>query len=384
MARYAVLGASLMGRVVAKDLLESEPESRVTLMDLDPARLDEVVRLLANPRLVTRMLDVTVRAGAIELLRDHEVVIGALPHARSLQAIEASIGARVPFVDLVGSKPELRRALDGAASEAGVLVIPGLGVAPGLSNVLVARGMARLDETKDAVIYVGGIPKERTPPLEYQTVYSLVSMFGIFLRPAQLWRKGEKVAAEPLSDLEILDFPLPIGRLEAFNTDGLASLTLTVSPRIRDRLVEKTLRYPGFAEKVKFLLDCGLLDSKPVQVGNATVVPRDVLIHQLDKKLSLGPQGDILVMRVVVKGTSEGREVTHTFDLVDFMDPVTGDTAMARTTCFPATIAARMIASGKIQERGVRFPEEIFAGNLGDLLLSELLARGVSINHSEE
>jgi len=384
MTRYAVLGASLMGRVVAKDLLESEPEARVTLMDLNPARLYEVAGLLANPRLVTRMLDVTVREGAIELLRDHDVAIGALPHARSLQAIEASIGAGVSFVDLVGSKPELRKALDGTASEARVLVVPGLGVAPGLSNVLVARGMARLHETKEAVIYVGGIPKERRPPLEYQTVYSLVSMFGIFLRPAQLWQNGKRVAAEPLSDVEFLDFPLPVGRLEAFNTDGLASLVLTVSHRIQDRLVEKTLRYPGFAEKVKFLLDCGLLEAEPVQVGNATVVPRDVLIHQLDQKLSLGPQGDILVMRVVVKGTSGGSEVTHTFDLVDFMDPVTGETAMARTTCYPATIAARMIASGKIRERGVRFPEELFAGGLGDLLLSELKARGVSVNHAAE
>lgn len=381
MIRYAVLGASLMGRVAAKDLLETEPDARVTLLDLDGELLREVSDVLPTPRLVTQPLDVTDREQAVEALQGHSVAIGALPHARSLQAIEAAIDAGVSLVDLVGSRPELRKAMDEAAEEAGILVVPGLGVAPGLSNVLVARGMKCLDETHDAVIYVGGIPMERTAPLEYQTVYSLVSMFGAYLRPAQVWAEGVRTTVEPLSGLEILEFPPPVGALEAFYTDGLASLVLTVAHRVRNRLEEKTLRYPGFAEKVRFLLECGLLDGEPIRVGGATVVPKDVLIHQLGSKLVLGPEGDILVMRVVVKGRSSGGEVTHTFELVDFMDPLTGDTAMARTTCYPATIAARLLAAGAIPERGVKFPEELFAGALGDVLLSELEVRRVNVSH---
>jgi saccharopine dehydrogenase-like NADP-dependent oxidoreductase len=61
------------------------------------------------------------------------------------------------------------------------------------------------------------------------------------------------------------------------------------------------------------------------------------------------------------------------------MDPESGDTAMARTTGFPATCAARMVAGGAIAERGVRFPEELFVGALGDRLLGELEARGVRV-----
>jgi len=382
MNTYAVLGASMMGRVAAKDLLTTEPDARVTLLDIDPRLLEEVAGDLSSPRLLPLELDVADRERAIQALRGHVAAVGALPHARSLDAVEASIDAGVSFVDLVGSKPELRRALDRKARDAGVLVVPGLGVAPGLSNVLVARGMAALDETRDAVIYVGGIPMERTPPLEYQTVYSLVSMFGAYLRPAQIWVDGEMTTAEPLTGVEILEFAPPIGPLEAFYTDGLASLVLTVPHRIRGSLSEKTLRYPGFAEKVKVLKDCGILDAESVQVGGVSVVPRDVLVHQLGSTLDLGPQGDILAMRVVVVGASAGQEVSHTFELVDFMDPATGDTAMARTTAFPATIATRMIARGEITERGVRFPEELFAEGLGDHLFEELEERGVRVSHA--
>jgi len=68
---------------------------------------------------------------------------------------------------------------------------------------------------------------------------------------------------------------------------------------------------------------------------------------------------------------------------VDHKDPETGYTAMARTTGFPAAIAARMISSGEIPERGVHFPEELFGGDRGDHLLRELGERGVVVTHVE-
>jgi saccharopine dehydrogenase-like NADP-dependent oxidoreductase len=66
------------------------------------------------------------------------------------------------------------------------------------------------------------------------------------------------------------------------------------------------------------------------------------------------------------------------------MDEVTGHTAMARTTGFTATVAARLIAAGRIHQSGVRFPEQLFVGGLGDALLSGLEERGVVVAHSVE
>ncbi len=389
MNKYAVLGASLMGRFAAKELLRSEPDARVTLLDLDEGMLEETGGLLARDawvgqRLATARVDVQDIDQTGNALSGHDAAIGALPHACALDALKAAIHAGVSTVDLVGSKPELRRELDRSARDAGVLIVPGLGVAPGLSNVLVGRGVERLDQAHEAVIYVGGIPLEPTPPLQYQTVYSLVSMFNIFLRPAQIWKNGAWTTAQPLSGLEHLDFPPPIGTLEAFYTDGLASLVLTMPGRIRDSLEEKTLRYPGFADKVRLLNECGLLDTEPVRVGEVEVAPRDLLLHQLAPRLRLGPKGDILVMRVVVRGKRGGGPCTHVFELVDYQNPASGDTAMARTTGFPATIAARMMAGGTMTETGVRFAEELFSGALGDQLVADLARRGVRITHESD
>lgn len=382
MKRYAVLGAGLMGQAIAKDLLETEADAAVTLLDFSEDRLKESALLVDDERLTTQRLDVQDAAQATRALEGHAVAIGALPHARSLESQKIAIAAGVHFIDLVGSYPELRVELDPAAQEAGVLIVPGCGVAPGLSNVLVAMGVDLLDETHEAVIYVGGIPRERTPPLEYQTVYSLASMFGAFLRPARIWIDGAMTTAEPLSGVELVDFPEPVGTLEAFFTDGLASLPLTMTSKIRDSLTEKTMRYPGFADRLGFLKECGLLERSPVKVGDVEVAPVEVLIAQLAPALELGPEGDILAMRVIVKGLSDGEERVHTFDLVDYMDEATGYTAMARTTGFTATVAARLIAGGRIPDVGVRFPEQIFLGELGDALLAGLAERGVVVEHA--
>jgi lysine 6-dehydrogenase len=382
MKRYALIGAGMMGRAIARDLLSTEGDCTLTLLDSDPGKVEEVASLFPSDRVSTGTLDVRDRQAAA-VLEGHDVAIGALPHASALDLLKAAVQAGISVVDLVGSKPELRRELDGPAKEAGVLVLPGLGIAPGLSNVLIARGLERVDEAQSGVIYVGGIPVKRVPPLEYQTVYSLVSMFGAYLRPAQVWRDGAWTTVPPLTGLDILQFP-SIGPLEAFYTDGLASLAITMTGRFREALEEKTLRYPGFAEKVAFLIECGLMAREPVEVGGVEVAPLDVLIKQVGPRFELSPEGDILVMRVVVVGERDGRQVTHTFELVDYKDQATGDTAMARTTGFPATIAARMMASGKLSEAGVFFPEELFGGARGNHLLQELKARGVVVQHSEE
>jgi lysine 6-dehydrogenase len=381
MKKYIVLGAGLMGRVAAKNLLETESDARVTLTDIDASNLQEAAEFIAQERLTIRQFDVADLDESVSNFSEHDVSICALPHRWSLPCIKAAIRAGISCVDMVGEAPGERQALDREAKGSGTTIIPGFGVAPGLSNVCVGRGVELLDETIEAVIYVGGIPVEKTPPLDYQTVYCLESVFEACLRPAVIFRGGKEIEVEALSGLEYVDFSEPIGRLEAFYTDGIASLSLTMKDKVADHLAEKTLRYPGFTGRMKFLRACGLLDSSPVRVGDAEVDPMDLLIQLLTPHLKLGPEGDLLVMRVVVKGLKNGDECTEVFELIDKFDPETRYTAMARTTCFPAVIAARMLANGSIAERGVRFPEQIFTGDRYHRLMSELEEQGIVITH---
>ena len=381
MFKYAVLGAGMMGRVLVKELLDVTPDSQVLLTDIDSRQLEAAAKFIANDRLRIQKLDISNLSQAVNVLENHDMIISALPHSLSLAGIQAALHSRVSLVDLVGEAPEKRAELDAEARNLGILIIPGLGVAPGISNICVGQGVELLDETHNALIYVGGIPRDKKPPFYYQTVYLLESVFNAYLQPADVILGGKRIFTDALSGLERIDFPSPIGSLEAFFTDGLASLHLTVGPKIKNNLFEKTLRYPGHVKSIQFLKQCGLLAKNPIVVNNQEVIPFEFTHKLLEPLFKLGQDGDILVMRVIVEGIKEAEPYKHIFELVDYFDPHTQYTAMARTTCFPAVCAAHMLASGELKEKGVLFPEQLFIGHRFDKLISELASKGVRVNH---
>ena len=381
MKKYVVLGAGLMGKIIAKDILESETDVTVTLIDNNELLLKEVYDFINRDRLTICNLDLNDKDTAISQLKGHDVIISALSHSMSLPSLKLAVQAQVSIIDLVGEAPEKQFALDKEAKVAGIVIIPGCGVAPGISNICVGRGVELLDKTDEAIIYVGGLPKIKEPPLYYQTVYRLESVLGAYLRKVPIIKAGKEIEVEAMSGLEFVDFPEPVGRLEAFYTDGLCSLMVTMKSKISQHLAEKTLRYPGHTDRIRFLKECGMLEKDPVKIDSNEVKPLDVLINQLSPKLKLSDEGDLLIMRIIIKGIKDGKQQTHTFELYDEYDPETGYTAMARTTGFPAVIAAGMIIDETINEKGVKFPEQIFSTELFDTFFSTLERYNIQIDH---
>jgi len=93
----------------------------------------------------------------------------------------------------------------------------------------------------------------------------------------------------------------------------------------------------------------------------------------------------LTVMRVIACGKRGGQAVRMTWDLLDFYDPKTGATSMARTTAFPCAIVARLIAAGRIDRAGV-LPPELFGDDetIVTHILDELQSRGVRYSFTEE
>jgi len=181
------------------------------------------------------------------------------------------------------------------------------------------------------------------------------------------------VKVMPFSTVEKVRFPAPIGTLEAFCTDGLASLVYTLpNMRVMD---EKTLRWPGHADRMNILLESGFFSKDKIQVGDAEVSPLDVSYSVLGKKLREGQPEDMTVMRVEAKGRSGG----VAFDMVDRYDKVNGVTSMGKTTGYTCSIVTQMIGRGEIQGKGVVPPESAVTGNQVGKLLSELSRRGVRV-----
>ena len=346
-----ILGAGLVGGPMAIDL-SKDKRFRVTVADINKEALDKLKSL--HP-VQTVVKDLSIPGDVTRLAGKYDMVINAVPGFMGFQTLQAIIEAGKNVVDIAFfiEDPFL---LDALAKEKNVTAIMDCGVAPGMCNILIGYADHLLDKTEKVVYYVGGLPVIREWPWEYKAVFSPADVIEEYTRPARFIENGKMIIKPALSDPERMDFP-GIGTLEAFNTDGLRSLALTISA---PDMKEKTLRYPGHIEKMAVLRETGFFSQEPVEIKGNKIRPIDVTAKLLFPKWKLNEgEEDITVMKVIVEGKKDDKRLRYTWDLHDRYDPETRIHSMARTTGYTATVALRMIVENIYTRKGISVPEYI-------------------------
>jgi len=175
--------------------------------------------------------------------------------------------------------------------------------------------------------------------------------------------------------VESLEFPPPFGTMEAFQTSGgTSTLVETFHGKVRV-LDYKTIRYPGHCAKLKTMIDLGLCSSSLLEVDGVRVKPRRVLGELLVKNLPHdGP--DVVLVRVEFVGD----ERTLRYDIIDRSDPETDLSAMMRTTAFPASIVALMMARNQTSSKGALPQERCIPP---DAFMEELAKRNIDVQVSQ-
>ena len=375
--RVSIFGSGLMGATIARDLVRANEVDQVTVYDIDRRRLRALTRRERSSKLATRVHDVSNHGKTARLLKKCEVGVGALPHGLSDHAISSTISARVNFVDLIFGWRFGQAEINSACKRKGITIIPACGLAPGLTNILTMQVAEQMERVEEVHIKVGGIPEKPKPPLNYRIVFSFQAVLEEYLRKARIVKNRRLVDVPALSGLETINFPAPIGRCECFYTDGLSTLVQTI--RNAREMDEKTIRWPGHAEQIRTLIECGLLETKPITYHNQSITPREFVSKTLSERLALGKERDLTLLRVEVSGKKNGKPTHHRYQMIDHYDSRQGITSMARTTAFPCSIAAQILASGKIQHKGLIPPEIAFKGDLRDELLDYIGERGMKI-----
>ena len=174
-----------------------------------------------------------------------------------------------------------------------------------------------------------------------------------------------------------MNFP-ELGKVEAFYTDGLRTLPHTITD-VPD-MWEKTLRYPGHAEKIKLLKTLGFFEEEQIDVDGVSVSPRKLTVKLFERKLRKPEVKDVVALKVEVSGVKKGKNMSYVYHLLDHCDEKLGVTAMARTTAYTASIIAQFMLKKAVKEKGVVPTEKIGKNNaLFQLFLDELKKRGIRI-----
>ncbi len=382
MPSVVILGAGRVGAAMVRDLAR-DADLEVTAADASRESLQRLTEAAERDGSVIRTLplDLGDPASLDRALEGQDLAVGAVPGPMGFETVRQVLERDVDVVD-ISFFEEDAFALDELARERGRVALVDAGVAPGLSNLVLGHYEARLARTDRFLCLVGGIPAEPSPPWQYKAPFSPIDVLAEYTRPARMRRDGGAVTLPALTEVEEVDFP-GVGRLEAFNTDGLRTLLRTSAV---PTLAEKTMRWPGHADRMRVMRDTGFFGEAAIEVDGVPVRPLSLSARLLFNAWEYGPgEADLTAMRIVVEGADEAGDVRHVLELVDRYDPMTNVSSMARTTGYTATALARLVLSGGYREPGISPPERVgaVAGAL-EFVLDRLAERAVRVSRSVE
>jgi lysine 6-dehydrogenase len=374
--KILVLGAGRMGHGAVYDLVHNSSDiEKVTVADFHFEKAERLASTVGG-NIIPRQIDTSDYAASLELICGHDSVISCVNYWYNEQLSTAAIEAKANFCDLGGNNyvVDKQLALDAQARDAGTNIIPDCGLAPGMVSILAMHGAKQFDAVEEIHIRVGGLPQDPRPPLDYQLVFSVEGLINEYIEVARVIRNGKITEVESITELESLSFDR-IPPLEAFQTSGGTSTLPDTFLGSVGELDYKTIRYAGHCDKFKAMIDLGLCSSEPMMHEERNITPRRVFAELLEKHLPAdGP--DYVLVRLEFVGTKNGDRKHLRYDIVDKFDEGTGLSAMMRTTAFPASIIAQMMARGDVLLRGATPQEKAIDP---DRFVAELERRNINI-----
>jgi len=346
--KAAIIGYGKIGKTIVYDLLKHNEFEKIYVIDQKHINIVDL-----DERIDPYQYDLNNEAHfkTLEYFLENKninVIISASDYSLNLKLTEMAIKIGAHFCDLGGNNDVVKsqKDLHDKAKEKGITVVPACGLAPGLAEYVAAWAVEKflreeqVIEVDSVKIRVGGLPiYNLKPPLNYKLVFSSKGLINEYIEPCTIVRNNKIQTVEPLTDIEDLNF---FWKLEAFNTSGgISGLADSLKDIVKD-LDYKTIRYPGHCNIFAGMKQLGLLNDP---------ISRDLIEKAVDKTLT-NDDADCVLMRVMVSGLDKsGVKSTYIYDMADYskenLIAKCVETAMARTTAFPTSIVAHMLAHGE-------------------------------------
>ena len=360
--KIVVLGAGLMGRAVVHDLAGAREVRDIVVADFDHERAQEVARKFGDGKASGLFADVRDTRRLAKVFRGCEVVVNCTQYNWNLEVMRAALAARVHYMDLGGLYHMTKKqfALDRDFRRIGKLAIPGMGGAPGITNVM-ARALADKMERVDSIrVYNAGADEQKyDSPIAYS--FSIATILDELTMSPIHFIGGRYVEKPMLSEPESGTFPAPIGKITLRHSIHSELGTLAESFRKKGvREVFFKINYdPKLVELVRNLVDAGFTGREAIAVNGTQVAPRAVLLALMQKKAPTQTPLDVEALRVVVTGKDKKAPVGLAMEMWADHTARPQLSAVARDTGFPAAIAAVMHGRGEIPGVGVQAPENV-------------------------
>jgi saccharopine dehydrogenase-like NADP-dependent oxidoreductase len=357
--RITVLGAGAIGAAVVRELCAYASVDQVQVCDTRTRSLQELHRDVQSPSLRSFQVDARDRSVLAPILRGSDAVVSCVPSDLNPDLARLCLEEGIHYCDLGGNDDLVQEelALHERAQEKSVWIVPNCGLAPGLVNILCLHGIEQFDRAEAAHLRVGDVPLHPEPPFNFRISWSAERVVEDYTNPAQLIENGRIVEVDALSRDEMIRFEAPFDEMEAFCTQGGLSTLTSELEGVVDTLDHKTIRWPGHAHQMRFVIGLGLGEDRKIGV-QTHLTYRDLLVRRMRKTLS-GEYPDAVLLRVLIRGEKDGRPQTLVYEMVERHDASTDVTAMMRCTSVPTAVVATLIARQEVPGGGADVPENV-------------------------
>jgi saccharopine dehydrogenase (NAD+, L-lysine-forming) len=366
-----MLGAGAVGTVSALKFVHEAMLEKLVIADAVSARASLLADRLDDPRATALTLDAGDRAAVARTIRDTgtTIVLNAALPATNLQVMRACLDAGCDYIDLASGgtdadgvpKLEDQFALDEEFRTAGRLALLGMGADPGTTNVYAAYAAKHLLDTVTEIRVRDGDNSVCQGHDGLVAAFSPWVFIDECLCKAVSWRDGRYHLEEPLTGFEPFEFP-ELGILNCYYVDHEESKTL---PRFfpQAQLVDFKLCMDDVTvETLRVMKRLGLSGKNRVQVGEASIAPRDLVVSLLPQPKDLaGRMRGKTCVGTLARGTKNGEpRAYYIYNVSDHETAYAelGVQATAYQTGIPPVIAARLIHSGVWRGVGVMSPEQ--------------------------
>lgn len=386
-----IIGAGGVGSAAARIASRRSFFEKLTIADYDPARPQQLIEAIGDARYAAAQVDASSEDSLVELIRSTGAthVLNAVDPRFVMPIFNACKTAGVTYLDMAMSlsqrHPEQpftqthiklgdeQFAVADEWERDGQLALVGIGVEPGLSNVLARYAADELFETIEELSVRDGANLS-VEGYEFAPSFSIWTTIEECLNPPVMFdkAKGGWYTTAPFSEPILFEFPEGIGEVECVNVEHEE---VTMMPRWLDaqRVDFKYGLGNEFIEVLKTLNKLGLDSTDPVPVRGVQVSPRDVVAACLPDPATLGPLmkgktcAGVLVTGTLKDGSTGSRYLYHVADNEDTMARDDSQAVVWQTAVNPV-IALELLANGTWSGAGVLGPEAFEATPFLDLL----------------
>ncbi|MFC2081668.1 saccharopine dehydrogenase C-terminal domain-containing protein, partial [Candidatus Bipolaricaulota bacterium] len=264
MKRVLVLGAGLVAGPLVRYLLAVD-RFEVTVASRTVSKAETLIGAAANGTALA--LDVKDELELERLIAEHDLSISLLPYVYHPLVAGFCVKHRKQMVTTSYVKDAMT-ALDGAAKEAGVILLNEIGVDPGIDHMSAIQVIDKIEEDGGTLVSftsnTGGLPAPdaNDNPMGYKFSWAPRGVVMAGKNPAKYMKDGEVVDV-PGPELFSHHWPCKIvgfGELEVYpNRDSMPYVESYHIPTVKS-MFRGTLRYPGWCATLKAIVDLGLLD----------------------------------------------------------------------------------------------------------------------------